>query len=60
MNQKSDMRRVNRENYERLYAAKEAFLRYPTLWVIQFHNVYLKKTYPEGPCARLRLWSGQQ
>lgn len=48
MNQQRDMRRVNRANYERLYSAKEAFLRYPTLWVIQFHNVYLKKHIPKG------------
>lgn len=48
MKKSDQMRRGNKVNYERLYVRKEAFLRYPTLWVIQFHNVYLKKHIPKG------------
>lgn len=38
-----DVLTANRDNYENLYAAKSAFLRYPADWVIRFHNIRLRE-----------------
>ncbi len=39
---------ANQGNYESLYRAEQAFLRYPADWLIRFHNMYLRSSLPQG------------
>jgi SAM-dependent methyltransferase len=39
---------TNFQKYDNVYKEKRAFLRYPADWIIRFHNMYMKKSLPEG------------
>lgn len=43
-----DILAANQGNYESLYQAEQAFLRYPADWLIRFHNMYLRANLPTG------------
>ena len=46
--EKNEILELNRKNYEDMYAREEAFLRYPSDWILRFHNMFLKNELPEG------------
>lgn len=44
----ADILAANQTNYETLYQAEQAFLRYPADWLIRFHNMFLRNAIPPG------------